>query len=208
MAGKMGFWTQSSEARFSEYVEALATVLGREDRAGPLKDYCIGLLMPGERKSVEPMAAIIAPARVSAKHQSLLHLVGQAAWSDEAVLAKARELVLPAIEVQGKIEAWIVDDTAFTKKGVHSVGVARQYCGRARQDRQLSDRGDAFDRQSCGEPADCLSALSAGRLGCGRSPAQGGSCPGRRDIPDQTRDRPRSDQGRPRSGRRSGRLAD
>ena len=130
MAGKMGLWTQSSEARFSEYVEALATVLGREDRAGPLKDYCIGLLMPGERKSVEPMAAIIAPARVSAKHQSLLHLVGQAAWSDEAVLAKARELVLPAIEAQGKIEAWIVDDTAFTKKGVHSVGVARQYCGR------------------------------------------------------------------------------
>ena len=126
----MGLWTQSSEARFSEYVEALATVLGREDRAGPLKDYCIGLLMPGERKSVEPMAAIIAPARVSAKHQSLLHLVGQAAWSDEAVLAKARELVLPAIEAQGKIEAWIVDDTAFTKKGVHSVGVARQYCGR------------------------------------------------------------------------------
>ena len=86
--------------------------------------------MPGERKSVEPMAAIIAPARVSAKHQSLLHLVGQAAWSDEAVVAKARELVLPAIEAQGKIEAWIVDDTGFAKKGVHSVGVARQYCGR------------------------------------------------------------------------------
>ena len=70
----MELWKQSSEARFSEYVEALATVLGREDRAGPLKDYCIGLLMPGERKSVEPMAAILAPARVSAKHQSLLHL--------------------------------------------------------------------------------------------------------------------------------------
>jgi hypothetical protein len=58
----MELWTQSSEVRFSEYVEALATVLGREDRAGPLKDYCIGLLMPGERKSVEPMAAILAPA--------------------------------------------------------------------------------------------------------------------------------------------------
>ena len=71
-------WAQSSEARFVEYVDALTTVLGREDRAGPLKDYCIGLLMPGERKSVEPMAAIVAPARVSAKHQSLLHLVGQA----------------------------------------------------------------------------------------------------------------------------------
>ena len=126
----MELWTQSSELRFSEYVEALATVLRREDGAGPFKDYCTGLLMPGERKSVEPMAAIIAPARVSAKHQSLLHLVGQAAWSDEAVVAKARELVLPAIEAQGKIEAWIVDDTGFAKKGVHSVGVARQYCGR------------------------------------------------------------------------------
>ena len=76
------------------------------------------------------MAAIVAPARVSAKHQSLLHLVSQAAWSDDAVLAKVRELVLPTIEAQGKIEAWIVDDTGFAKKGVHSVGVARQYCGR------------------------------------------------------------------------------
>jgi SRSO17 transposase len=130
MAGKMEPWARSSEARFVEYVNALTTVLGRADRAEPLKDYCIGLLMPGERKSVEPMAAIVAPARVSAKHQSLLHLVSQAAWSDEAVLAKVRELVLPAIEAQGKIEAWIVDDTGFAKKGVHSVGVARQYCGR------------------------------------------------------------------------------
>ena len=126
----MGQEAQSSEARFAEYVSCLASVLGREDRAGPFKDYCTGLLMPGERKSVEPMASIVAPARVSAKHQSLLHLVGQAAWSDEAVLGKVRDLVLPAIEAQGKIEAWIVDDTGFAKKGVHSVGVARQYCGR------------------------------------------------------------------------------
>src|SRR5271166_3837932 len=130
MAGTMEPLAQSSEARFADYVDALTTVMGRGDRAGPLKDYCVGLLMPGERKSVEPMAVVVAPARVSAKHQSLLHLVGQAAWSDEAVLAKVRELVLPAIEAQGKIEAWIVDDTGFAKKGVHSVGVARQYCGR------------------------------------------------------------------------------
>ena len=121
---------QAREARFACYIDALAAVLGREDRARPLKDYCTGLLMPGERKSVEPMAAVVAPARVSAKHQSLLHLVGQAAWSDEAVLAEVRGLVLPAIEAQGRIEAWIVDDTGFAKKGVHSVGVARQYCGR------------------------------------------------------------------------------
>ena len=126
----MGHEGHSSGARFAEYVDSLATVLGREDRAGPFKDYCTGLLMPGERKSVEPMASVAAPARVSAKHQSLLHLVGQAAWSDEALMGKVRELVLPAIEAPGKIEAWIVDDTGFAKKGVHSVGVARQYCGR------------------------------------------------------------------------------
>ena len=130
MVSKMGDYAQSTEARFSEYVDSISAALGREDHARPLKDYCIGLLMPGERKSVEPMAAVVAPSRVSAKHQSLMHLVGQAAWSDEAVLDKVRELVLPAVEAQGEIEAWIVDDTGFAKKGVHSVGVARQYCGR------------------------------------------------------------------------------
>lgn len=130
MVARMEPVSQSSEARFVAYVDALSAVLGREDRAQPLKDYCTGLLMPGERKSVEPMAAVVAPSRVSAKHQSLLHLVGQASWSDEAVLDKVRELVSPAIETQGGIRAWIVDDTGFAKKGVHSVGVARQYCGR------------------------------------------------------------------------------
>ena len=121
---------RASEARFVEYIESLAQVLGYVDRAGPLKDYCTGLLMPGERKSVEPIASVVAPSRVSAEHQSLLHFVGQSAWSDESVLAKVRELVVPAMETQGRIEAWIVDDTGFVKKGVHSVGVARQYCGR------------------------------------------------------------------------------
>lgn len=122
--------TRENETRFSTYVEALASVIGHTNRVGPLKDYCIGLILPGERKSVEPMAAVIAPTRASAEHQSLLHFVGQSRWSDEAVLAKVRELVLPSIESSGPIEAWIVDDTGFPKKGVHSVGVARQYCGR------------------------------------------------------------------------------
>ena len=75
------------------------------------------------------MAAITAPARVAAQHQSLLHFVGQAPWSDAAVLTKVRDLVLPALERTGPIEAWIIDDTSFPKKGRHSVGVARQYCG-------------------------------------------------------------------------------
>ena len=120
---------QSSEARFAAYVDGLAGVLGHADRRGPLRDYCLGLVLPGERKSVEPMAAVTAPARVAAQHQSLLHFVGNAAWSDDKVLAKVREMVLPGIERHGAIEAWIIDDTAFPKKGTHSVGVARQYCG-------------------------------------------------------------------------------
>ena len=69
------------ELRFSAYVERLVSVIGHADRVGPLRDYCLGLLMPGERKSVEPMAAIVAPARIAAKHQSMLHFVGQAPWS-------------------------------------------------------------------------------------------------------------------------------
>src|SRR5918999_2285720 len=120
---------ERSEARFAAYVEALVSVIGHADRATPLRDYCTGLLMPAERKSVEPMAAITAPARVAAQHQSLLHFVGQSAWSDEAVLAKVCALTLPALERSGPLEAWIIDDTSFPKKGRHSVGVARQYCG-------------------------------------------------------------------------------
>jgi SRSO17 transposase len=85
--------------------------------------------MPCERKSVEPLAAVTAPARVAAQHQSLLHFIGSGGWSDERVLAKVREMVLPEIERHGAISAWIIDDTSFPKQGRHSVGVARQYCG-------------------------------------------------------------------------------
>jgi SRSO17 transposase len=120
---------RDSEARFAGYVEGLASVIGHADRAGPLRDYCTGLILPGERKSVEPMAARTAPARTGAQHQSLLHFVGVATWSDEKVLAKVREMVLPAIEKNGPIEAWIIDDTSFPKQGKHSVGVHHQYCG-------------------------------------------------------------------------------
>jgi SRSO17 transposase len=125
----MNLAREASERRFAKYVEGLAGVIGHADRTGPLRDYCTGLMLPGERKSVEPMAAKTAPARTAAQHQSLLHFVGIAPWSDAEVLAKVRELVLPAIEKPGPIEAWIIDDTAFPKQGSHSVGVHHQYCG-------------------------------------------------------------------------------
>ena len=72
-----------SESRFEGYVEGLVSVIGHADRAGPLRDYCVGLMLPCERKSVEPMAAVTAPERTAAQHQSLLHFVGNAGWSDE-----------------------------------------------------------------------------------------------------------------------------
>jgi len=117
------------EDRLEAYIDGLASVIGHADRVRPLHDYCVGLMMPAERKSVEPMAAMTAPRRMSAQHQSLLHFVGKGEWSDERLLAKVREMVLPGIEQHGDIRGWIIDDTGFPKQGRHSVGVARQYCG-------------------------------------------------------------------------------
>src|SRR3954453_13350159 len=102
--------SQDRQERFGAYVEALAEVIGHADRTAPLRDYCLGLLLPGERKGVEPIAA---PARVSARHQSLLHFVANAPWSDERVLSRIQELTLPIVEGSGAIEAWIIDDTGF-----------------------------------------------------------------------------------------------
>lgn len=123
----MGF--SDSEGRFESYLSDLCSVLGREDRSGPMQDYCSGLMTPLERKSVEPMAAMTDPSRTAAQHQSLLHFVGQSAWSDDAVLKKVRGHVLPVLDRSGGIRAWMIDDTTFPKKGTHSVGVSRQYCG-------------------------------------------------------------------------------
>src|SRR5690349_3577440 len=120
---------ETGERRLQAYLARLAEVLGHADRRERVVGYCTGLLLPGERKSVEPMAARLDPARVSSLHQALHHLVATAPWSDAAVLAAVRERVLSALTRHGPVAAWIVDDTAFPKKGRHSVGVARQYCG-------------------------------------------------------------------------------
>jgi DDE superfamily endonuclease len=118
------------QSRFAAYVQRLAGALGHADRAGPLRAYCTGLLLPGERKSVEPMAAELAPRRVGAAHQATHHFVAKAPWDDWAMLAAVRDWVLPRLTARGgPPEAWIVDDTGIPKKGRHSVGVARQYCG-------------------------------------------------------------------------------
>jgi len=117
------------EERFDDYVERLGDVLGHADRRGPLRAYATGLLLPGERKSVEPMAARVDPFRVGAAHQSLHHFVAKAAWDDATLLRAVRDYALPALLERGPVRAWLVDDTGLPKKGKLSVGVARQYCG-------------------------------------------------------------------------------
>jgi len=126
----MGFQSsEDSQTRFAAYAEQMAGVLGHVGRERPFRDYCAGLMMTCPRKSVEPMAAITAPTRVRAQHKSLVHFVSKATWSDEKVLGQVRAYVLPKIEQNEPIQAWILDDTGIPKKGRHSVGVARQYCG-------------------------------------------------------------------------------
>ena len=115
--------------RFEAYLEELTSVIGHADRADPLRHYCLGLLSTEGRKSVEPMAAVTAPASVSVQYQKMLHFVANSPWSDAPVLAKVREKVVPQIERHGPIKVWIIDDTSFPKQGTHSVGVAHQYCG-------------------------------------------------------------------------------
>ena len=129
MASSLSLAADAQQNRLSAYLDGLAQAAGHADRIDPLKSYCRGLLLPGERKSVEPMAALLAPDNVGRMHQSLHHLVATAPWKDEDLLTEVRHSVLPAMEKHGSVVAWIVDDTGFPKKGKHSVGVARQYCG-------------------------------------------------------------------------------
>ncbi|MGB5564412.1 MAG: IS701 family transposase [Sedimenticolaceae bacterium] len=119
----------SLEARFEKYCDRIVETLAHADREQPARWYIKGLMLPGERKSIEPMAARVQPQNVRSAHQSMHHLVADAPWSDEAMLSAVAEAVLPKLVCGDAPVRWIVDDTGFPKKGKHSVGVAHQYCG-------------------------------------------------------------------------------
>jgi SRSO17 transposase len=115
--------------RLAAYLGELTTVVGHAGRVRPLMAYCAGLLVTPGRRNAEAMAVATKPACVPAQHQSLMHVVANSEWSDEQMLAKVREVVVPSMTRRGPIEFWIIDDTSFPKQGKHSVGVQRQYCG-------------------------------------------------------------------------------
>jgi SRSO17 transposase len=114
--------------RFDRYLEHLSEGLGHSDRHAGLRGYCTGLMLPLSRKSVEPMAARVDPMHASARHQALHHFVAKAEWSHEEMLRRVCQWVIPKMDFT-ESGWWIIDDTGFPKKGRHSVGVARQYCG-------------------------------------------------------------------------------
>jgi len=118
------------ESRFERYAEVMVQTLEHADRATPARWYLRGLMLPGARKSVEPMAALVHPQDVCSAHQSMHHLVADSDWNDAALLGAVAHEVVPVLSKgeEGRC-FWIIDDTGFRKYGRHSVGVARQYCG-------------------------------------------------------------------------------
>jgi len=156
------------ESRFTRYVEELVSVIGHADRAGPFRDYCTGLVMPGERKSVEPMAAITAAWATAAQHQSLLHFVGQGAWSDDAVLTKVRQTVLPRMDAAtDRSRPGSSTTPAFRKRG-STRWVCHTSIAGSLASRRIAGRGDTVDCQSPCEPSGGISVVFAERLGRGR----------------------------------------
>src|SRR6187200_2044613 len=192
------------EERFGNYVGRLGDVLGHADRRGPLRAYTTGLFLPGERKSVEPMAARVDPFRVGAAHQSLHHFVANAAWDDGALLAAVRAYALPAMLERGPVRAWLVDDTGLPKKGRLSVGVARQYCGQLGKRDNCQVAVTLSVANEGGLAADRLPALPAGCLGRGPgAPRDGGGAGGGR-VRDQAGDRAGADRAGARRRRAAG----
>jgi SRSO17 transposase len=113
---------QALNRRLDEFLEDLTEPMGRSERRHWARVYLQGLLLDGERKSIEPLAARIPGADV----QALRQFVGQSPWAVEEV---QRRLALKVADSLSEPEVWMLDETAFPKAGNASVGVGRQYCG-------------------------------------------------------------------------------
>src|SRR6266498_975239 len=129
----MIFMDAAGVRRIEGYLARIGEVLGNAKRRASFAVYAMGLLGGAERKSVEPMAALVCrnPKQMGAAHERLLHFVSCSRWSDREGRRVAAKYALAAMTEREPVEAWILDDTGFLKQGSHSVGVQRQYTGSA-----------------------------------------------------------------------------
>jgi SRSO17 transposase len=108
-------------AALQRFIEPLVADIGRSERRESAALYVQGLLLPGQRKSVEPIAQ-----RLQVDSQKLQQFLSDSPWQDQRVWRAIRREVIPAAE---PLQAWVVDETGWLKQGQHSVGVSHQYCG-------------------------------------------------------------------------------
>ncbi len=164
--------------RLEQFLVDLLEPLGRRERKHWSEVYVRGLLLDGERKSIEPLAARVPDGNVQAMQQ----LVGQSPWEWWPIWELLGKRMTAELEPDA---AWVIDDTGFAKQGEHSVGVERQYSGTLGKVGQLP---------SCRERAPCgrartrhsgLAPLSAGELGEGSATARAGGDPPRGELPDE-----------------------
>jgi SRSO17 transposase len=128
----MVFMDAAGVRRIESYFQRIGEVLGNAKRRASFVVYAMGPLGNAERKSVEPMAALVYrnPKKVDAAHQRL-DFIGCAPWNDRAARRVAAKYAVDVMTEREPVEAWIIDDTGFLKQGSHSVGVQRQYTGSA-----------------------------------------------------------------------------
>jgi SRSO17 transposase len=119
--------------RLEAFLGGLGTKLRDKRQRASFALYAMGILSEGERKSVEPIAARSCgdPERTHAVHEQLIHFLAASPWQDTPVRQYAANHAVEAMQTQGPIRTWIVDDSGFLKQGVHSPGVQRQYTGSA-----------------------------------------------------------------------------
>lgn len=119
---------QKLRKELSAFLNEMLDGQGRPERCAALGHYITGLLLDGERKSIQPMAARLTdnPAQANAMRQRLQDCVAESRWSE--VELQRRFAIKLDRELPG-LEVMVVDDTGFAKKGKYSVGVARQYSG-------------------------------------------------------------------------------
>lgn len=115
--------------RMGEFTTHIGKALGSQPQRKRFAEYALGLLLPGERKSMEPIASRIDPEHTMARFKTFQRFVGCSEWDDHAVRRAAYTWAQPVLARSGGVLAWIFDDTGFVKQGQHSVFVQRQYTG-------------------------------------------------------------------------------